>query len=120
VVNKRGGDMKRVIILTLMMMLSTVAVASKSGMKVLETGMEGPFYGFYLGQDLRGHVKTKICKDDNNCKEHSIKITSDIRATLDGEEVSLSQFVMSKHQPAVLHFSTDTHKLVRITWISKR
>jgi hypothetical protein len=113
--------MKRVIILTLMVLLPTVAAAAgKTGMKVLETGMEGPFYGFYLGQDLKGQVKTKICTEDNKCKEHSIKITPDIRATLDGEEVSLSQFVMSKHQPAVLHFSTDTRKLVRITWISKR
>ena len=86
--------------------------------KLLEYGMEGPFYGFYLGNDLKGHVKTKLCEKEDACKEVTVKITPDVKATLDGHDVPLAQFVMSKYQTVSLHFDTDTHKLARISWLS--
>ena len=78
---------------------------------------EGPFYGFYLGKDLQGYVKTKACE---TCKETVIKITADARAFLDGKEVPLSRFIMSKHVPSSLHFDIKTKKLSRILWFTKK
>ena len=78
---------------------------------------EGLFYGFYLGKDLQGYVKTKACK---TCKEKVIKITADARAFLDGKQVPLSRFVMSKHVPSSVHFYVKTKKLSKIVWFTKK
>lgn len=83
----------------------------------VEFAEEGPFYGFYLGNDLQGYVKTKTCE---TCKEKVIKITADAQAFLDGKQVSLNRFVMSKHVPSSLHFDIKTKKLSRILWFTKK
>ena len=115
----------RFISILALFMFSLTAVAYTPGSKpirgtpkILEYGMEGPFYGFYLGNDLKGHVKTKLCEKENVCKEMIIKITPEVKAFLDGQEVPLAQFVMSKYQPVSLHFDTESHKLNRISWFS--
>lgn len=92
--------------------------APRGSGKVLESGMEGPFYDFSLGADLHGQVKTKVCASDTRCKEIIIKISPDVRATLDEQEVPLSLFVNSKQQPVSLHINNDTQKLGRIRWLS--
>ncbi|MDH5473107.1 MAG: hypothetical protein OEY87_06190 [Gammaproteobacteria bacterium] len=83
----------------------------------MEFAEEGPFYGFYLGKDLNGHVKTKACE---TCQEKMFIITPDVKASLDGKPVPLSRFVMSKHVPSVLHFDMGTKKLSRIVWYTKK
>ena len=83
----------------------------------LEFAEEGPFYGFYLGKNLEGHVKTKACE---TCTERMFIITPDVKATLNGKPVPLSRFVLSKHVPSVLHFDIKTKKLSRIVWYTKK
>lgn len=78
---------------------------------------EGPFYDFYLSKDLNGYVRTKESPDCDGCKEYTIKITPDVKAVLDGEVVPLKKFILSKHQPSILHFKNG--KLDRIVWFSK-
>jgi len=77
---------------------------------------EGPFIAFYLGKDLTGYAKSKMCE---SCKLISHKITADAQAFLDGKQVPLKTFVLSGHKPSVLHFSTKDNKLTRIIWYRK-
>ena len=81
------------------------------------TSAEGPFFDFYLGKDLTGYVRTKEGTCDT-CKEVTIRISSDVEAKLDGEIVPLSRFVLSGHQPSILHFDRKG-KLAQIVWYSK-
>ena len=90
--------------------------AFASEVKFLERSAEGPFHAFYLGKDLNGFVKTRACDD---CDEIKIPLTADANAYLDGNEVPLSQYVLSKHKPSVLYFNSQTKKLSRIVWFSK-
>lgn len=121
--------MKSTKLLTMAMLILLPAIATaytpgskplRGTAKVLETGIEGPFHGFYLGKDLNGHVKTKFCETELNCKEITYKITPDVKATLDGTEVPLSQFVMSSQQPSVVHINNDTGKPGRISWVTPK
>lgn len=99
---------------------STGSKTDRFKLKVLETGLEGPFYDFYLGKDLNGHIKMKECESKLNCKVVVYKITPDVIAILDGQEVPLSYFVMSNHQPSTLHISNETQKLARISWATPK
>lgn len=77
---------------------------------------EGPFYDFYLGNDLRGYVRTK--EDCKTCKEVTYRISPEVEAKLDGNIVPLRNFIMSGHQPSILHFDSKG-KLRQIVWYSK-
>lgn len=90
--------------------------ANASKVKFLEYSAEGPFHAFYLSKDLTGFAKTRAC---DSCKEITIKITPDVKAYLDGKEVPLKNFVLSKHKPSVLRFNNDTKKLIKIIWYTK-
>ena len=90
--------------------------ANASRVKFLEGSVEGPFHAFYLGKDLTGFFKTRAC---DTCKEIKIPLTADAKAFLDGKEVPLSRFVLSKHKPSALYFNKQEKKLSRIVWFTK-
>ena len=110
--------------LILVLLPLSTAVADRANnqspqkMQVLETTMEGPFSDFSLSSDLNGSVKTEECETDIRCKNITVKITPDVRAILDGQEVPLGYFIKSSHQPSSLHFNNKTKKLARIIWFS--
>lgn len=100
-----------------LLLLFILSVSSNTyAVKYLEYSDEGPFTAFYLGKDLTGYVKSKMC---DNCKVISHKITADAQAFLDGEQVPLRTFVLSGHKPSVVYFSAKDKKLTRIIWYSK-
>ncbi len=104
-----------------LLLLMQVAIADgekiSDRMKTAEIPVEGPFYGFYLGPDLTGHVKSKDCAE---CKQNLFKITPDVMAFLDSKPVSLKQFVRTKLQPDTVFLYADTKKVKRISWVSKK
>jgi len=79
--------------------------------------MEATVTVFHLGSDLNGYAKNRDC---DTCKERRFVITPDVKAHLDGKEVPLKHFVLSKHKPTFLVINKETNKLIRMNWFSKK
>ena len=108
----------RILITALFLVLagSQVSLANQPAYVEIEYALEEQVSAFYLGKDLQGYVKTKAC---DQCKERTTRFNSKVKAFLDGKEVSLSQFVMSKHKPTGIYIDRNTHVVKRMTWFSK-
>lgn len=104
-----------ILIIGLMMICNITTVAAEEDPRIHGYSAEGPFFDFYLGKDLNGHVRTKGCED---CKEVTIPISPSVKAHLNNKPVKLDRFILSKHQPSTLHFNREG-KLVRIDWHTK-
>ena len=99
------------------LLISAIFISSNAlAVKYHEFADEGPFISIYLGKDLTGYVKSRMCKE---CKVITHKIHSEVKAFLDGKEVPLKTFVLTAHKPSVVHFSTESKKMTRIIWYSK-
>lgn len=82
----------------------------------LEEAIEGPTF-FFLGKNLAGVAKGKIC---GSCEEIKISITSDTLAFKDNNPVSLKSMSSTTSKPLLVLFDIKTKQATRIYWISKR
>lgn len=96
-----------------LMVVNTVIKADE----VQSYTMEATVTVFHLAKDLTGYAKNREC---DTCKEIRFAITPDVKAYLDGKEVPLSRFVLSKHKPTFLVINEKTNKLIGMKWFSKK
>lgn len=71
---------------------------------------------FNLTKNLSGFVNYKRCE---SCKTEHYKITPDIKAYLNNEEVPLSNFINSRKKPDSLVFVIASGELAGLKWFLK-
>jgi len=102
----------RVFLLALPMLV--VANAMAKGLQ--EEAIEGEPETFFLGKDLHGAIRGKIC---DNCPDIKLVITPKAEAYVGGKRVDLKVVEKSTQKPNLIFFDVKNNRVTRMYWQSK-
>jgi len=102
----------RVFLLALPMLVVTNAMAK--GLQ--EEAIEGEPETFFLGKDMHGAIRGKIC---DNCPQIKLVITPKAEAYVDGKRVDLKTRAASSQKPNLIFFDVKNNRVTRMYWQSK-
>jgi hypothetical protein len=104
--------LSKVFLLALPMLLFSNAMAT--GLQ--EEAIEGEPDTFFLGQELNGAIRNKIC---DTCPEVKLVITPKAEAYVDRQPTDLKAMADSSKKPYLIFYDVKNNQVTRMYWQSK-